>query len=139
MMIPGPARDGGSAEGVLPPIQYSTTVKLYIDGSPSEWLACAIVYLYDRDRLSRDDFLGMEITNEYGEATFNFRSAEFVDVDDRMGGPLPELYIKVYGRDDRFMLSTRAVARRNDVPSLISIGVSRELALEHGFAVAAAP
>ncbi|HEX6923942.1 MAG TPA: hypothetical protein VF167_00825 [Longimicrobiaceae bacterium] len=114
-------------------VEYTTTVKLYIDGSPSEWLPCAIVYLYDRDRVSRDDFLGMEITNEYGEATFRFRAHEFVDVDDRLGGSLPELYIKVYGRDDRFMLSTRAVARRNEVPSLIRIGVSRELARDHGF------
>lgn len=113
-------------------MEYSTTVKLFVDGAPSEWLACAIVYLYDRDRVSRDDFLGMEITNEYGEATFRFHRNEFVDVDDRIGGPLPELYIKVFGRDDQFMLSTRAVARRNQVPSLIRIGVARELAQAHG-------
>jgi hypothetical protein len=116
----------------MSPVQYNTRVKLFVEGSPSEWLACAIVYLYDRDRVSRDDFLGMEITNEYGEATFNFRAGEFIDVDDRVGGALPELYIKVYGRDDRLMLSTRAVARRNEVPSLIRIGVDRALAKEHG-------
>jgi hypothetical protein len=116
----------------MSPVPYSTTVKLFVEGSPSEWLPCAIVYLYDRDRVSRDDFLGMEITNEYGEATFHFRAGDFVDVDDRLGGALPELYIKVYGRDDRYMLSTRAAARRNEVPSLIRIGVERELAREHG-------
>lgn len=113
-------------------MEYSTTVKLFVDEAPTEWLACAIVYLYDRDRMSRDDFLGMEITNEYGEATFHFHRDQFVDVDDRVGGPLPELYIKVYGRDDRFMLSTRAVARRNEVPRLIRIGVARALARDHG-------
>lgn len=112
--------------------QYSTTVKLFVDGSPTEWLACAIVYLYDRDRVSRDDFLGMEITNEYGEASFSFRAGEFHDLDDRLGGALPELYIKVFGRDDRLVLSTRALARRNEVPSLIRIGVDRDLAREHG-------
>ena len=116
----------------MSPVQYTTTVKLFVEGSPAEWLPCAIVYLYDRDRVSQDDFLGMEITNEYGEATFHFRAREFVDVDDRLGGALPELYIKVFGRDDRFMLSTRAVARRNEVPSLIRIGVDREMAKEHG-------
>lgn len=116
----------------MSPIQYSTTIKLFVDGSPNEWLSCAIVYLYDRDRISRDDFLGMEITNEFGEASFSFRSGEFTDVDDRVGGVLPELYIKVFGRDDRLVLSTRAVARRNEVPSLIRIGVDRDLAREHG-------
>ena len=116
----------------MSPVQYTTTVKLFVEGSPAEWLPCAIVYLYDRDRVSKDDFLGMEITNEYGEATFHFRAREFVDVDDRLGGALPELYSKVFGRDDRFMLSTRAVARRNEVPSLIRIGVDREMAKEHG-------
>ena len=113
-------------------MEYSTTVKLFVDGAPSEWISCAIVYLYDRDRISRDDFLGMEITNEYGEATFRFSREDFVDLDDRIAGPLPELYIKVFGRDDRFMLSTRRHARRNQVPSLIRIGIPRELAREHG-------
>lgn len=113
-------------------MEYSTTIKLFVDDSPSEWLPCAVVYLYDRDRLSRDDFLGMGITNEYGEATFSFHRDEFVDFDDRVGGPLPELYIKVFGRDDRLMLSTRAVAQRNQIPRLIRVGVDRSLALEHG-------
>src|SRR5690606_15508662 len=31
---------------VVMSVEYTTTVKLYIDGSPSEWLPCAIVYLY---------------------------------------------------------------------------------------------
>lgn len=113
-------------------MEYSTTVKLFVEGAPAEWLPCAIVYLYDRDRVSRDDFLGMEITDEYGEATFHFHAEQYVDVDDRVGGPLPELFIKVFGRDDRFMLSTRAVAQRNQVPRLIRIGVARDLAREHG-------
>lgn len=116
----------------MSPVEYTTTVKLYVEDSPSEWIPCAMVYLYDRDRVTRDDFLGMEMTNEYGEATFRFRTSDYLDVDERLGGALPELYIKVYGRDDRFMLSTRAVARRNAVPSLIRVGVDRELAHEHG-------
>lgn len=116
----------------MSPVEYTTTVKLYVEESPMEWIPCAIVYLYDRDRVTRDDFLGMEITNEYGEATFRFRAGDYLDMDERFGGELPELYIKVYGRDDRFMLSTRAVARRNDVPSLIRVGVAREMAQDHG-------
>ena len=116
----------------MSPVQYSTTVKLYVEDAPNEWLSCAIVYLYDRDRLTPDDFLGMEMTNEYGEATFHFRRSDYMDIDERMGGELPELYIRVYGRDDRFMLSTRSLARRNEVTRLIRIGVERELAREHG-------
>ena len=101
-------------------MEYNTTVKLFVDDSPSEWLACAVVYLYDRDRVSKDDFLGMGITNEYGEASFNFHRDDFSDFDDRVGGPLPELYIKVFGRDDRLMLSTRAVARILNEPRPVS-------------------
>jgi len=117
-------------------VEYTTTVKLFVDGTAGEWLACAIVYLYDRDIVSRDDFLGMGITNEYGEASFTFHRDGFADIDDRIGGPLgepmPELYIKVFGRDDRLMLSTRALAQRNQIPRLIRVGVPRDLAREHG-------
>jgi len=78
-------------------IEYRTTVKLYVEGSPSEWISCAVVYLYDRDRVSRDDFLAMDITDSYGEAHFRFSSSQFLDVDDRIGGALPELFVKVFG------------------------------------------
>ena len=117
-------------------MEYTTTIKLFVEGAPAEWLGCAIVYLYDRDLVSRDDFLGMGITDEFGEATFTFHRDAFVDLDDRVGGPIgapmPELYIKVFGRDDRLMLSTRALAQRNQIPRLIRVGVDRELAREHG-------
>lgn len=113
-------------------MEYETTVKLFVEDAPAEWIACAVVYLYDRDRLSRDDFLGMDITNAYGEATFRFSSDQFLDVDDRVGGNLPELYVRVFGRDERCVLSTRMAAERNQIPSLIRIPVDRELAREHG-------
>ena len=113
-------------------VEDQTTVKLYVEDSPSEWISCAVVYLYDRDRLSRDDFLAMDITDTYGEAHFRFNAAQFLDVDDRIGGTLPELFVKVFGRGDRQMLSTRAAAVRNQVPTLIRVGVPRHLAIEHG-------
>ena len=113
------------------PVEYETTVKLYVEEDPTEWISCAVVYLYDRDRLSRDDFLGMDITDAYGEARFRFTSAQFLDFDDRVGGPLPELFVKVFGRDDELMLSTRATAARNQVPMLIRVGIPRDLALQH--------
>ena len=79
-------------------MEYTTTVKLFVDGTAGEWLACAIVYLYDRDIVSRDDFLGMGITNEYGEATFTFHRDGFADIDDRIGGPRGERRDGALGR-----------------------------------------
>ena len=113
-------------------MRHETTVKLFVEDAPTEWIACAIVCLYDRDRLSRDDQLGMDVTNSYGEATFRFDDSEFLDVDDRIGGALPELYVRVYDSAGECVLSTRAGAERNAIPSLIRIPVSREIAQRHG-------
>ena len=102
-----------------------------MDGSASEWIVGAIVCLYDRDRLSRDDHLGTDSTDVFGEATFRFTAAEFLDMDDQLGGNLPELYVKVFGPDGACILSTRADAARNTVPDLIRIPISREVARQH--------
>lgn len=113
-------------------MEHQTTVKLFIEEDPAEWISCAIVYLYDRDRLSRDDHLGMDITNHFGEATFRFTNEEFVDVDDRLGGSLPELYVKVFDAAGECVLSTRASAVPNQVPALIRVPIRRDLAHRHG-------
>ena len=113
-------------------MEHETKVKLFVDGAPAEWISCAIVCLYDRDRLSRDDQLGMNITNVYGEATFRFDDSEFLDLDDRIGGALPELYVKVFDSEGNCVVSTRAEAARNAVPDLIRIPIDRELARRHG-------
>lgn len=115
-----------------PALEYETKVKLFVEGAPTEWISGAIVCLYDRDRLSRDDFLGTEMTDTYGEATFRFRKGQFLDVDDRVGGSLPELYVKVFGAEGECVLSTRAVATRNTIPPLIQVPIDRELARRHG-------
>lgn len=113
-------------------MDYETKIKLFVADAPSEWVACAIVCLYDRDRLSRDDPLGMSVTNTYGEATFRFTADEFLDLDDRIGGALPELYVKVFASDGGCVVSTRAEAAPNAVPDLIRIPVDRHLAVKHG-------
>lgn len=113
-------------------MEYETTVKLFVADAPTDWIACAIVCLYDRDRISRDDPLGMNVTNSYGEAKFRFTADEYLDIDDRVGGNLPELYVKVFDSDGGCVLSTRADARRNTVPNLIQVPVERELAERHG-------
>jgi hypothetical protein len=113
-------------------MEFETKVKLFVEDAPAEWISCAIVCLYDRDRLSRDDHLGMNITDVYGEATFRFTREEFMDLDDRLGGVLPELYIRVFDSDGHCVVSSRAQARPNAVPELIRIPVRRELAVRHG-------
>lgn len=112
-------------------MDYETKVKVFVEDAPTEWIGCAVVCLYDRDRVSRDDQLGMSITNTYGEAVFRFATHEFLDVDDRVGGALPELYVKVYDPDGECVVSTRAAAERNSVPDLIQVPIARETALRH--------
>lgn len=113
-------------------MQYETKVKVFVEHAPTEWIACAIVCLYDRDRLSRDDHLGMDITDSYGEATFRFSDSDFFDVDDRLGGALPELYVRVYDSAGECVVSTRGDAERNTIPGLIRIPIDREIATRHG-------
>jgi hypothetical protein len=113
-------------------VEYRTKIKLFVEDAPTDWIVGAIVCLYDRDRLSRDDHLGTEVTNMYGEASFHFTSAQFVDVDERLGGSLPELYIEVFDSAGRRVVTTRARAVRNAVPELIRVPISRALAEEHG-------
>ncbi|MBW3631138.1 MAG: hypothetical protein KY464_17845 [Gemmatimonadetes bacterium] len=113
-------------------MRYETKVKLFVEEDPGEWIACAIVCLYDRDRLSPDDQLGMDVTDSYGEATFRFTEDDFLDFDDRVGGALPELYVRVYDSAGECVVSTRGGAERNAIPTLIRIPVARELAKKHG-------
>ncbi len=113
-------------------MEFQTTVKLFVAGEPTEWISSAIVCLYDRDRLTKDDPLGMNITNPYGEATFCFTRDEFMDFDDVLGGSLPELYVKVFDSEGSCVISTRAEALRNAAPELIRIAIEREVAERHG-------
>ncbi|MFW6201626.1 MAG: hypothetical protein ACOC8B_03545, partial [Gemmatimonadota bacterium] len=106
-------------------MRHRTTVKLFVeDASPPRWIVGAIVCLYDRDRLTRDDHLGTDVTNRYGEATFEFVDEQFVDLDDRIGGRRPELYVEVVDARGERVLTTRARAKRNAVPGLIRVPVA---------------
>lgn len=116
----------------LPGMDHETKVKLYVEDDPGHWIACAIVQLFDRDRISPDDRLGMNITNTYGEAIFRFHTDDFLDIDDRIGGALPELYVKVFDSDGTCVHSTRAEAQRNAVPHLIRVPIPRETAERFG-------
>lgn len=112
-------------------MEYQTRVKLFVADAPTEWISGAIVCLYDRDRVSRDDHLGTDVTDVYGEVVFRFTAEQFMDVDDRIGGSLPELYVMVYDSDGRCVLSTRAQAAPNKAPDLLRVPVPRDLAEQH--------
>lgn len=112
-------------------MEFHTRVKLIVEDEPGEWIVGAIVCLYDRDRLTRDDHLGTNVTNTYGEASFRFSAGDFLDLDDRIGGTLPELYVEVFDADGNRVLSTRAEAVPNAVPELIRIAIPRDVATRH--------
>jgi hypothetical protein len=115
-------------------VEYQTKVKLFVEGAPTEWISGAIVCLYDRDLISRDDRLGTEVTNVYGEAVFRFSADQYVDIDDRIGGELPELYVEVYDAEGKRVLTTRSRALANAVPELIQVPIDRELVRRHRLA-----
>lgn len=112
-------------------MKYQTKVRVYVQGEPRESVACAIIHLCDRDRLTPDDLLGMDITDTYGEASFSFTETEFLDLDDHLGGALPELYVKVFDRHGDCVFSSRTDAVRNAVPEIIEVEVPREIASRH--------
>jgi hypothetical protein len=113
-------------------VEYQTKVKLFVADAPTEWISGVIVCLYDRDFVSPDDRLGTEVTNIYGEAVFRFTDEQFMDIDDRIGGLLPDLYVEVWDSAGRRVLTTRAEAVRNAVPELIRVPIERERARRHG-------
>jgi hypothetical protein len=132
VLSPVAAPTPGAPIPETPRVQYQTKVKLFVEGAPTEWIVGAIVCLYDRDRISRDDHLGTEITNMYGEASFRFTASQYMDVDERIGGTLPELYIEVFDSAGKRVITTRAQALPNEVPDLIRVSIERAIAERHG-------
>jgi hypothetical protein len=112
-------------------MEHTTKIKLVLEDDPAGWVSGAIVCLYDRDRVTRDDHIGTNVTNVYGEAEFRFECEDFLDLDDRVGGVLPELYVKVFDAEGQCVITTRAAAEPNTVPSLIRVTLPRELARTH--------
>lgn len=113
-------------------MQYTTTVRLVLEGTPAQPIPGVMVSLYDHDRFGRDDFLGTEMTNTDGEARFRFTSDHFTDVDERLGGVMPDLYAKVFDAQGTEVLCTRAETIFNAPVKQITVPVSRELAERHG-------
>ena len=101
-------------------MHYTTVVKVVEEGS-NRALPGLKVALYDRDAFSRDDLLGSSDTDAEGEARFSYSSEQFVDMDDRLGGIFPELYVVVSRADGTRLLSTKSDAVDNTPRKFITV------------------
>lgn len=112
-------------------MHFTTTVKLVLEDSPSRGVPGVKLCMYDRDRLTRDDLLGSETTDAKGEACFRFDSDKFVDLDDRLGGDFPELYVIVCNAADEKVFTTRSDSTENTAPRHMTVCIPRDVAERH--------
>jgi len=123
-------------------MHFLTIVELFIHGV-NQPLSDVEVALYDRDRRSEDDLLGVAVTDQDGQARFQFSTRDFADrfgvFDDEAfifphfdTAQFPDLYVVVYDRNNEVVLSTRERVRENTVPITLRVRVSREHAQQHG-------
>ena len=107
-------------------MHFTTTVRVVPADAPSQGIPNARVALFDRDRFSPDDKLGEALTDANGEVTLSYTSAEFVDLDDTVGGVFPELYAVVYDVADQVIATTRAEAVPNTPRKYLTVTVASE-------------
>jgi hypothetical protein len=112
-------------------MRYATTVRLTLADDAQHPLPGLTVRLFDRDLVTRDDALGEAVTDAAGEARFEFAAADFVDVDDRVGGTRPELFAVVTTAAGEEVANTRADSSDNFAPKYIHIRIARNLAERH--------
>ncbi len=101
---------------------YSTVVRVVREGT-EEPVAGARVSLFDRDRFLKDDLLGEGDTNAQGEVRFDYNSEDFVDLDDRLTGVFPDLYVVVHAADGSAAVTTRAETVPNTPRKSITVTV----------------
>ena len=103
-------------------MRYTTSVKVVEEGSnrPVPGLQVA---LFDRDAFSPDDALGTGTSDEQGEVRFDYNSEQFVDLDDRLGGVFPELYVVVSDAGGTQIVTTKADAISNTPRKQIPVPV----------------
>jgi hypothetical protein len=109
-------------------MKLTTVVRVVLDPAGETPIPDVKVSLYDRDRLTTDDHIATRRTDADGAATFEYYSEDFVDLDERLGGLRPELYVVLRDRHDRVVLTTRSEAVKNATRAEIVVPVSRELA-----------
>jgi hypothetical protein len=113
-------------------MRYTTTVKLVLAESPTSTVPNVKIALYDRDRFTPDDLLGTTQTDANGEARFDYTTEQFEDLDEKLGGSMPELYAVVYDSKGAVVLSTRADAQDGTHFKRMTVELPQELAKSHG-------
>ena len=107
-------------------MHFTTTIKLVLKDEPDASLSNVKVGLFDKDTFSKDDALGTAVTDENGEARFQYTTEQFADLDERLGTEFPDLYAVVYDGDDQIVMNTRA-----EVIKRITVAIDRDLASKH--------
>ena len=110
---------------------FSTVVKLVVDDHSAQSIPGAKVSLYDRDTFTPDDHLGTQVTDVNGEARFEYSSEDFVGIDDRLTGEMPDLYVTVEGPNGDTVHSTRAETVSNLPQRQMTVRLSRDLVTQH--------
>jgi hypothetical protein len=103
---------------------FTTVVKLVSETPEREALPGVLVALYDRDVVTPDDHLGSEVTDANGEARFRFFPEQYLDLDERIGGELPELYAVAYAPGGEVLASNRHAAISNRPRRHITLAVA---------------
>jgi hypothetical protein len=116
---------------------FSTVVKLIVDDHSAQPLSGVKVSLHDRDTFTPDDQLGTQVTDANGEASFEYTSDDFVGIDDRLTGEMPDLYVTVEGHDGETIHSSRAETVPNLPQKELTVRLSRELVIQHNLAAGA--
>ncbi len=110
---------------------FSTVVKLVVDEPSAQPLSGVKVSLHDRDTFSPDDNLGTAVTNANGEARFEYTSDDFVDLDDRLTGEMPDLYVTVEGPNGDTIHTSRSETIANLPQKELTVRLSRDLVTQH--------
>jgi hypothetical protein len=112
-------------------MKFTTHVRVHLEGAPAQALPRVKVSLHDRDRITPDDHIATARTDDAGVAAFTYYSKDFVDLDERLGGLYPELYVVLRDARDQVVLTTRSDAEKNQARREIVVAVPRNLAERH--------
>ena len=113
----------------------TTRVKLVLAETPTVGLPNVKVALFDQDIDDEDDPLGTGVTDAQGEFLFAYDSSLYTDAEDKDDwtiASLPDLYVIAYDAQGQEVVNTREQTRRDKLPKLLTVPVSRALAEAHG-------
>lgn len=121
----------------------TTVVKIVLKESKHP-LGGVKVSLFDRDSMSADDLIGTGQTSKNGKVYFKYSLKKYSDLlgDEssifwpNVNNLRPDLYVKVYNKDGKVVLSTRAQTRENAYNrTIITVQIAEEEARQYGLIV----